>query len=138
MHQSTGILTFHQTTAIKISMEIGMRKIWNANLSLQFYNRGLTKNAAPLLFQGWVIVEQSLEAYTLYVPPALLIYCEAWCFWSFAKKMYFVSKVVLFSDHEKLLKIWGWRQRITKIFEITRTIYSNSERSVQFLKQNVF
>ena len=31
----------------------------------QFYNPELAKNAAPLLFQGWVIVEQSLEACTL-------------------------------------------------------------------------
>ena len=29
-------------------------------------------------------------------------------------------------------------QKIFKIFEITRTIYWNSERSVQFLKQNGF
>ena len=35
-------------------------------------------------------------------------------------------------------KFWGWRQRICKFFEITRSIYSNSERSVQFLKQNAF
>ena len=31
-----------------------------------------------------------------------------------------------------------WNSRICKIFEITRTIYSNSQRSEQFLKQNVF
>ena len=37
-------------------------------LSLKFYNLGLAKNAAPLLFQGWVIVEQSLEACTLEWP----------------------------------------------------------------------
>jgi len=33
------------------------------------------------------------------------------------------------SDRE----IRGWRPRICKSFEITRTIYSNSERSEQFL-----
>ena len=37
------------------------------------------------------------------------------------------------SDREKLLKIPGWRPRISKIFEMTRIIYSNSERSEQFL-----
>ena len=34
---------------------------------------------------------------------------------------------------KKTFEIWGWRWRIFKIFEITRTIYSNSERSEQFL-----
>ena len=39
-----------------------------------------------------------------------------------------------FSDQEKLLKFGvGGRPRICNIFEITRTIYSNSERSEQFL-----
>ena len=37
-----------------------------------------------------------------------------------------------FSDREKL-EIRDWRPRILKIFEITRTIDSNSERSEQFL-----
>ena len=39
------------------------------------------------------------------------------------------------SDREN---IRGWRPRICKRFDITGTIYSNSERSEQFLKQNVF
>ena len=30
-------------------------------------------------------------------------------------------------------KLWGWRPRIWKFVEITRTIYSNSERSEQFM-----
>ena len=33
----------------------------------------------------------------------------------------------------KTFDIWGWSPRIFNIFEITRTIYSNSERSEQFL-----
>ena len=37
------------------------------------------------------------------------------------------------SDQEKTFEIRGRRPRICKIFEITRTIYSNSERSEQFL-----
>ena len=42
-------------------------------------------------------------------------------------------------DREKLLKLCrGWRQKIWKIFEITRTIYSNSERSEQFLVTECF
>ena len=39
------------------------------------------------------------------------------------------------SDQEKLLKFEAAGPRICKMFEITRTIYSNSERSKQFLKQ---
>ena len=42
------------------------------------------------------------------------------------------------SDREKLFEIWGWRPRIFKNFEITRTIYSNSERSEQFLVTECF
>ena len=44
------------------------------------------------------------------------------------------EKNVLNSDWEKRsFEIRVWRLRICKIFEITRTIYSNSERSEQFL-----
>ena len=56
----------------------------------------------------------------------------------------FVSKIVLtkcekcLSDQEFFLKVQGWRPRIWKIFEITRTLYSNSERSKQSLKQDSF
>ena len=35
-------------------------------------------------------------------------------------------------------KIWGWRPRTCKFFEITRTIYSNSERSEIFLITECF
>ena len=39
---------------------------------------------------------------------------------------------------EEKFEIRGWRPRICKIFEITRTIYSNSERSEQFLVTECF
>ena len=42
------------------------------------------------------------------------------------------------SDWKKLFEIWGLRPKICKIFEITRTIYSNSERSKQFLVTKCF
>ena len=35
-------------------------------------------------------------------------------------------------------EIPGWKPRICKLFEITRTVYWNSEKSVQFLKHNAF
>ena len=57
---------------------------------------------------------------------------------------YFISKIVftnyekkMFSWSKKTFEIRGWRPRICNIFEITRTIYWNSERS-QFLEQNSF
>ena len=39
---------------------------------------------------------------------------------------------------EKSFEIRGWRPRICKNFEISRTIYSNSERSEQFLVTECF
>ena len=39
---------------------------------------------------------------------------------------------------KKKIEIRDWRPRIRKIFEITRTIYSNSERSEQFLVTECF
>ena len=57
-------------------------------------------------------------------------------------KWYFVTKIVLtywekklFYWSRKTFEIRGRRPRIFKIFEITRTFYSNSERTIQFLKQ---
>ena len=70
------------------------KRRWLPISSLKFYNRGLAKNAAPLLFQGWVIVEQSLEACTS------LLLCwstvKLGVFEVLQKKLYFVSKIVLF------------------------------------------
>ena len=42
------------------------------------------------------------------------------------------------SDRKKTFKIRGWRPRIFNNLEITRTIYSNSERSEQFLVTECF
>ena len=61
------------------------------------------------------------------------------------KNGYFVTKIVL-SYCEKKMFYWsrktfviqGWRPRICKIFEITRTIYSISESSEQFLVTECF
>ena len=57
------------------------------------------------------------------------------------KKWYFVTKIVLTYCEKKLFK-WSkknfWRPRICKIFEITWAIYSNSERSEQFLVAECF
>ena len=39
---------------------------------------------------------------------------------------------------EKKIEIRGWRPKLCKMFEITRTIQSNSERSEQSLKRKYF
>ena len=61
------------------------------------------------------------------------------------RNWYFVTKIVLTYCEKKLFQwsgiffeIWGWRPRIFKHFEITRTICSNSERSEQFLVTECF
>ena len=58
---------------------------------------------------------------------------------------YFVTEIVLtycekkmFYQLRKTFEIRGWRRRICKIFEITRTIYSNIERPEQFLVTECF
>ena len=48
-------------------------------------------------------------------------------YWEISQKWYFVTKIVL-TYCEKKLFLWS-----RKTFEITRTIYSNSEKSEQFL-----
>ena len=52
-------------------------------------------------------------------------------FWPTVRKTYS-------SDQEKLLKVRGWKPRICKNCEITRTIYLKSERSEEFFKQIIF
>ena len=68
-------------------------------------------------------------------------------FWnnSSCKIWYFVTKIVLtycekklFQWSRKTFKIRGWRPRIYKNFEITRTICSNSEMSEQILVTECF
>jgi hypothetical protein len=61
------------------------------------------------------------------------------------EQWYFVTKIVftycekkMFYWSRKTFEIRGWRPRICKIFEITRTIFSNSERSEQFLVTECF
>ena len=61
------------------------------------------------------------------------------------KKWYFVTKIVLTYCEKKLswwsrktFEIQGWRPRIFRILEITWTIYSNCERSEQFLVTECF
>ena len=62
---------------------------------------------------------------------------------NYTQDCYFVTKMNYCEEKlfYRLRKTWirGWRPRICETFEITSTIYSNSERSEQFLvKQNAF
>ena len=61
------------------------------------------------------------------------------------QKWYFVAKIVLtycekkmFEWSRKTFESRGWKPRICKSFEITRTICSKSERSEQFLVTECF
>ena len=54
------------------------------------------------------------------------------------KKWYFVTKIVLTYCEKKLLKFEAEGREFAKMFDITRTIYSNSERSEQFLVTECF
>ena len=60
----------------------------------------------------------------------------------YGNKWYLVTKIVLWEKNvlviEKMFEIRGWRPRICKILGVTRTIYSNSERSEQFLLTECF
>ena len=42
------------------------------------------------------------------------------------------------NDRDKLFKLDAGGQELENFFEIIRTIFSNSERSVQFLNKNAF
>ena len=72
--------------------------------------------------------------------PSLLQWNNTYYLSSIHKKWYFVTKIVL-TYFEKKLFWWSRKTfeiRISNIFEITRTIYSNSERSEQFLVKECF
>ena len=66
-----------------------------------------------------------LKLFLLFWEIVLLVFCYQNCSHLLGEKIVLVI--------EKTFEIRGWRQRICKNFEITRTIYSNSETSEQFL-----
>ena len=85
-------------------------------------------------------VVQSSFCVNLY---ASIILCK-YSLFSFGK-WYFVTKIVLTYCERKLFywlrktfEIRGWRMKICKFFEITRTIHSNTERSEEFLVTKCF
>ena len=100
-----------------------------------------------LVFFGRQTTNTFVITFLLYFCVALLLLWR-YCFIivvETTKSWYFVSKIVLTYCEKKMFKwlrktfeIPSWRPRICKIFEITRTIYSNSERSEQFLVTECF
>ena len=105
-------------------------------LSLKFYNWGLAKNAPPLLFQGWVIVEQSLEACTS------LLLCwstvKLGVFEVLQKKLYFVSKIVLFSDQEKLLNFEAEGREFPKCLKSLEKFIQTVKGQYNFWNRMIF
>ena len=59
-----------------------------------------------------------------------MVFCYQNCSDLLWEKLFYLSR--------KTFEIRGWRPRICKSFEITRTIYSHSERSEQFLVTECF
>jgi hypothetical protein len=99
---------------------------------------GLCRRYWP--FCGWAHLVK-----VVYMSSKILKLTVGLCELSQAKKWYFVTKIVLtycekkmFKWSRKTCKIWSWRPRIFKIFEIIRTIYSNIKRSEQFLVTECF
>ena len=80
------------------------------------------KQVRVRLFTLYIYFVELTQNYWYFVTKIVLTYCE--------KKLFYWSR--------KTFEIWGWRPRICKLFEITWTIYSNSERPEQFLVTECF
>ena len=82
----------------------------------------LTTDATWLVeFQVWLENKAQQEKWN-FVSKIVLTFCE--------KKLFYLLR--------KIFEIRDWRLRICKKIEITWTIYSNNERSEQFLKKEVY
>ena len=82
----------------------------------------VTKDLASLLRWSSTLDDYRMFGKWYFVTKIVLTYCE--------KKLFYWSR--------KTFEILGWRLTICKNFEITKTIYSNSERSEQFLVTECF
>ena len=124
-------------------------QLWQYILVVYIIQRYYTQPFDPCLFQSLEYQKKILDRYTNNVFKLWKVrkIYEIGCLFYFSWRFlcYFVTKIVLTYCEKKLFKglriffeIQGWRPRICKIFEITRTIYSNSERSEQFLVTECF
>ena len=114
--------TFFFHSNLTLTCLVNVKKIYESKNILMYQNRNSLSFNLCLLGQmeyGWTLFWKSLHA----------------------EKWYFVTKIVLTYSEKKLFKwsrttfeIRGWRPRMWKMFEITWTIYSKSERSEQFLE----
>ena len=84
------------------------------------------KISRATFFVFWVTL--LVDIYLSYLPVKQIWWKSAVCYYE--KKLFYWSR--------KTFEIRGWRPRICKNFEITRIIYSNSERSEQCLVTECF
>ena len=71
----------------------------------------------------WLVRESRLKSFKLFLGE---MYIMVFCYQNCSDLLW--EKIVLVIDKKKK-KNRDWRPRIFKIFEVTRTIYSNSQRS---------
>ena len=106
-------------------------EIWDSKPSfcyLRIINNNSSAVRAMIQYKAFRMVtkwalKDFVPVLSIYLGILFLTYCE---------------NFFLFYWTRKTFKLWGWRPRICKNFEITKTIYSNSETSDQFLKQDAF
>ena len=141
-----------------------IKKHWSYKISVQKSNAFWKKMGYKISFNGKIILFQKLQFEYLNCSTDLKSQSPEHFFLTWVqnnsrnqirflfsfdyfkmKKWYFVTKIVLTCCEKKLFywsrktfEMRGWRPRIWKSFEITRTIYSNSERSEQFLVTECF
>ena len=104
-------------------------RIWGKKELNKNYKRIPKQNL--LVYQITCVLITKYTIWQKVVPRTQRVFFFGNLFWpTVRKKKFYWSR--------KTFEIRGWRPRMSKSFEITRSIYSNSERSVQFLKHNTF
>ena len=92
-------------------------------------------------FVFWRLVKRTWSAHNNKIRINLVFEKKIWILVKFVLDWYFVTKIVLTYCEKKIFQSF-WNSRLKdenfKIFEITRIIYSNSERSEQFLVTECF
>ena len=121
----------------KISPQIFVQDIifWVITCSVFFYDLFM-----PLVFFGPLFIHYSCPGsqtrkYGLISECIVFTDFVSILFW---KMLWPTVRKTCAIDQEKLLKVWGWKPRICKHCEITRTMYLNNEMPEQFLKQNLY
>ena len=85
-----------------------------------------------------LVFDKTQDCYIVQIVLLLPKWQEACCACLLPKLFWPIVRKKKFYWSRKTFEIRGWRPRLCKLFEIPRTIYSNSEMSDQFLKKNAF